>query len=71
VKHARAEIRPKPDHKQVQKQDHKQDRRAKLRREQDARLQVRPAQDVREQERPIVQTTRTPSFLESLGLRDY
>jgi hypothetical protein len=70
VKHARAEIRPKRDQVEDYKQAQKQAHRAKLRREQDARLLIRPAQDVREQERPVVQTTRAPSFLESLGLHE-
>jgi hypothetical protein len=75
VKHARAEVRAKQDIKEDYKQDQKQAHRAKLRREQDARLQAQRFQDVREQERPqerpIVQPARAPSFLESLGLRDY
>jgi hypothetical protein len=66
VKHARAEVRAKQDRNEDRKPDH----RAKVRREQEARLQQR-IQEIREQEqRPIVQTTRPPTFLESLGLRE-
>jgi hypothetical protein len=71
VKQARAEVRARQDHEDDYKQAQKQAHRARLRREQDARLQAQRAQDIREQERPAVQYTRTPSFLESLGLRDY
>jgi hypothetical protein len=70
VKHARAEVRAKQDRNEDRKPDH----RAQLRREQNARLQAQRVQDIREQERPqerpIVQPTRPPSFLESLGFRE-
>jgi hypothetical protein len=75
VKRARAEVRAKQDRNEDYNEDQKQARRAQLRREQNARLQAQRAQDIREQERPqerpIAQTTRPPSFLESLGFRDY
>lgn len=78
---ARAEVEPVPNHRTARrvkqaraevraKQDHKPDHPAKLWREQNARLQAQRVQDIREQERPM-QTTRPPTFLESLGLRDY
>jgi hypothetical protein len=70
VKHARTEVRAKQDHNEDRKPDH----RTQLRREQNARLQAQRVQDIREQERPqerpIVQPTRPPSFLESLGFRE-
>jgi hypothetical protein len=75
VKRARAEVRAKQDRNEDYKEDQKQAHRAQLRREQNARLQSQRAQDIREQERPqerpLAQSPRTPSFLESLGLRDY
>jgi hypothetical protein len=70
VKHAGTEVRAKQDHNEDRKPDH----RTQLRREQNARLQAQRVQDIREQERPqerpIVQPTRPPSFLESLGFRE-
>src|SRR5882757_9569667 len=70
VKHAGTEVRAKQDHNEDRKPDH----RTQLRREQNARLQAQRVQDIREQERPqerpIVQLTRPPSFLESLGIRE-
>jgi hypothetical protein len=57
----------------------KQSLRVKLRRQQNARVRLRPAQDVRapdirardaRAQEPPVQNARTPTFLESLGLRD-
>jgi hypothetical protein len=75
VKRARAEVRAKQDRSEDYNEDQKQARRAQLRREQNARLQAQRAQDIREQERPqerpLAQSPRTPSLLESLGLRDY
>ena len=55
VQNARAEIRPQRNH------------RAKVRQEQDA--QIPPVADPRAQD-PSVQNAQTPSFLQSLGLRN-
>ena len=57
VQNARAEIGPQRNH------------RAKAREEQDARGQVPPVADPRAQD-PSVQNAQTPSFLQSLGLRN-
>lgn len=57
VQNARAEIRPQRNH------------RARVREEQDARGQVPPVADPRAQD-PAVQNAQTPSFLQSLGLRN-
>jgi len=57
VQNARAEIQPV------------QNPRKRIRRQQNARVQVAPAQDARAQDQPG-QNTETPSFLQSLGLRN-
>lgn len=57
VQNARAEIRSQRNH------------RAKLREEQDAQGQVPPVSDPRLQD-PSAQNAQTPSFLQSLGLRN-
>jgi hypothetical protein len=57
VQNARAEIRPV------------QNPRKKVRREQNARTQVPPVQDARAQGQSV-QNAETPSFLQSLGLRN-
>lgn len=57
VQNARAEVRPVHNP------------RARVRREQDARVQARPVQDPRAQVQPAQQEGQTPSFLQSLGLR--
>jgi hypothetical protein len=77
VQDARAEIRPVQEHQTVQRVRSaraeiraKQVHREKVRREQAARVHVRPAQEALAQERPV-QTVRAPTFLESIGLRDW
>jgi hypothetical protein len=77
VQDARAEVRPVQEQRPVRRVKNaqaeiqaRQHHRAKLRREQNARVQVRPAQDVRAPE-PHVQNARAPTFLESIGFRDY
>ena len=57
VQNARAEIRPQRNH------------RARVREEQDARVQVPPVADPRAQDQSV-QNAQTPSFLQSLGLRN-
>ena len=57
VQNARAEIRAQRNH------------RARVREEQDERVQVPPVADSRAQDQPV-QNAQTPSFLQSLGLRN-
>jgi hypothetical protein len=84
---ARAQIKPVHKHQPVRHVRNalseirlKQSLRAKFRREQNARARLRPAQDARAQDiraqdaraqEPPVQSARTPTFLESLGFRDF
>jgi hypothetical protein len=86
VEDARAQIRPAHKRQTVRQVRHapsetrlKQSLRVKPRRQQNARVRLRPAQvvrapDIRAQDaraqEPPVQNAPTPTFLESLGLRD-
>ena len=77
VQDARAQIRPVQKHQPVRHVRNalseirlKQSLRAKIRREQNARVRLRSAQDAQAQE-PPVQNARPPTFLESLGFRDF
>jgi hypothetical protein len=76
VEDARTQIRPVQKHRQVRRVQNaraeiraEQNLRAKVRRKQNARVQVRPVQDARAQDRPV-ENAQTPSFLQSLGLRN-
>ena len=63
VKNVRAEIRARQNHRA-------QNHRAKVQRIENARVQDRPLRDARASEPPL-QNARPPTFLESIGLRDY
>jgi hypothetical protein len=68
VKNVRAEIRARQNHRT---QNYRaQNRRAKVERIENARVQDRPLRDARAPEPPL-QNARPPTFLESIGLRDY
>jgi hypothetical protein len=63
VKNVRAEIRARQNHRA-------QNHRAKVQRIENAQVQDRPPRDARAPEPPL-QNARPPTFLESIGLRDY